>query len=74
MARSSKKRGSRGGSVSKARKEKKAAPAAEVEVVEEGKGMGMEDGMVIVTTVVLITTILMVDYHMASYFQDGMFF
>ncbi len=74
MARSSKKRGSRGGSGSKARKEKKAAPAAEVEVVEEGKGMGMEDGMVIVTTVVLIATCLMVDYHMASYFQDGQFF
>ncbi|HJM58823.1 MAG TPA: hypothetical protein QF446_16030 [Planctomycetota bacterium] len=74
MARSSKKRGSRGGSGSKARKEKKAAPAAEVEVVEEGKGMGMEDGMVIVTTVVLIATCLMVDYHMASYFQDGKFF
>ncbi|MDP6740979.1 MAG: hypothetical protein QF404_13300, partial [Planctomycetota bacterium] len=60
MARSSKKRGSRGSS--KARKEKKAAPAAEVEVVEEGKGMGMEDGMVIVTTVILIATCLMVDY------------
>lgn len=74
MARSSKKRGSRGGSGSKGRKEKKAAPAAEVEVVEEGKGMGMEDGMVIVTTVILIATILMVDYHMASYFQDGTFF
>ena len=72
MARSSKKRGSRGDS--KGRKEKKAAPAAEVEVVEEGKGMGMEDGMVIVTTVVLIATILMVDYHMSSYFQKGTFF
>jgi hypothetical protein len=74
MARSSKKRGSRGGSGSKGRKERKAAPAAEVEVVEEGKGMGMEDGMVIVTTVILIATILMVDYHMTSYFEDGMFF
>ncbi|MDP6384567.1 MAG: hypothetical protein QGI93_00075 [Planctomycetota bacterium] len=72
MARSSKKRGSRGSS--KARKEKKAAPAAEVEVVEEGKGMGMEDGMVIVTTVILIATCLMVDYHLASYFEDGTFF
>ena len=72
MARSSKKRGSRGSS--KARKEKKAAPAAEVEVVEEGKGMGMEDGMVIVTTVILIATCLMVDYHLASYFEKGTFF
>jgi hypothetical protein len=45
-----------------------------VEIVEEGKGMGMEDGIVIVTTVILITTILMVDYHLASYFQAGTFF
>ena len=34
----------------------------------------VEDGMVIVTTVILIATILMVDYHMTSYFEDGMFF
>jgi hypothetical protein len=74
MARASKKRGSRGSSGPRSRKGKEAAPAVEVEVVEEGKGMGMEDGIVIVTTVILITTILMVDYHLASYFQAGTFF
>ncbi len=73
MARASKKKASRGKSAPKASSRKK-AEVAEVEVVEEEKGLGLEDGMVIMTTLALVAAILMVDYQLADQFGKGTFF
>ena len=62
----------RGGSKREAKSEKSAAPAvAEVEVVEEGKGMGIDDGMVIMTTVLLIAAFFLVDYVLGTDYAKG---
>lgn len=78
MARSQRKAaGSRGAgarSSTKSKSKKKAPVAAEVEVVEEEGGMGIDDGIAITTTVILLAAILMVDYLMASYFGTGTLF
>jgi non-canonical (house-cleaning) NTP pyrophosphatase len=59
-----------------ARQTKSKTPAramAEVEVVEESGGMGLEGGVAIATTVLLLVAILFVDKHLGSY-GSGMFF
>ncbi|MBK8178262.1 MAG: hypothetical protein IPK67_05080 [Planctomycetes bacterium] len=50
------------------------APAAEVEVVEEKKGMSWEDGVAVITTVVILVAVLCVDYDLGHKFGAGMFF
>jgi hypothetical protein len=74
MARSrSKKKG--GKSASKSRKSKKAEVSAdEVEVVEESKILGIDDGMVIVTTLVLIAAFVFTDYLLGVDYAKGWFF
>jgi hypothetical protein len=52
----------------------KKAPAAEVEVVEEKRGMGWEDGVAVITTIVIVVAILCVDYDLGHKFGAGMFF
>jgi hypothetical protein len=37
-------------------------------------GLSMIDGFAIVTTILLIGAILLVDYHLGSAFNEGMFF
>ena len=77
MARSSRARSGGGarGSQGKATSRKSApAPVAEVEVVEEKKGMGIDDGIPILTAVVLLTAFLLVDYLRGSHYDAGMFF
>ena len=54
-------------------KSRKAAAAVEVEVVEEEGGLGMEDGMLIVTSLVLLVAFFFVDYGRGAY-SEGMFF
>jgi hypothetical protein len=51
-----------------------AVPVAEVEVVEEGKGMGIDDGVVIVTTVLLIASFFLVDYVLGNDYAKGFLF
>jgi len=47
---------------------------AAVEVVEEKKGMGIDDGIPILTAVVLLTAFLFVDYLRGTQYGEGMFF
>ena len=44
------------------------------EVVEEEGGMGIDDGIAILTTVVLIAAILLVDYWQTLFADGGTFF
>ena len=76
MARSQRKAGGagKGRSSSKSTSRKKAPVAAEVEVVEEAKGLGIDDGIVLTTTVVLLGACLMVDYLASKYYEAGTFF
>jgi len=74
MARSQRKAGGSRGRSSTKSKSKKAPVAAEVEVLEEEGGLGIDDGIVITTTVVLLAAILMVDYLAAAYFGTGQLF
>jgi len=79
MARSRKKasssRRSGGQRSTKATSRKQAAPAeAEVEVVEESKGLGMEDGIAIVTAVMLLAAFLLTDHYRGTRYGEGMLF
>ncbi|MAE27654.1 MAG: hypothetical protein QF724_01940 [Planctomycetota bacterium] len=55
-------------------KSTRSKPAAEVEVVEEGGGMGIDDGIAIITTIVLLVAVLLVDYELGTNYGEGMFF
>ena len=80
MARSSRARGGAGGgrrAQSKAKSRKAApaaAPVADVEIVEEKKGMGIDDGLPIMTAVILVTAFLLVDYMRGTLHGEGLFF
>ena len=56
---------------------KKAAPApvaAEVEVVEEGKGLTIDDGIVLMTTVILVIAFFLTDYILGTNYGKGIVF
>ena len=78
MARSRKKAAparSGGARGNKATSRKKAAPAAaEVEVVEESKGLGIDDGIAIITGILILGAFLMTDHFRGTKYGDGMFF
>lgn len=78
MARSRKKAApdrSSAGRGAKATSRKKAAPAAvEVEVVEESRGLGIDDGIAILTGVLLLGAFLMTDHFRGVKYGDGMLF
>lgn len=84
MARSRKKASSRsgGGRSTKATSRKgagssrkAAAPAdAEVEVVEESKGLGIDDGIAIVTGLLLLAAFLFTDHYRGTRYGDGLLF
>jgi len=59
---------------SSARSRKSAAPVAEVEVVEESGGLTIDDGIPIITTVLLVAAILFVDYALGTQYGAGKFF
>jgi len=70
---------SRGGASSsrpsKAKSRKSAAPAAaEVEVVEEAGGLTIDDGIPILTTILLLVAFVLVDYVLGTDYGAGMFF
>lgn len=58
----------------RAKSRKAAAPAAEVEVVEESAGMTIDDGIPIITTLLLIVAIFMTDYVLGTHYGEGLFF
>lgn len=72
-------RKARGGRVAKAaagrqtRSKKVAVPVAEVEVVEERGGLGIDTGIAIITGILLLAAILFADAHLGRY-DAGMFF
>jgi hypothetical protein len=76
MARSRKKAApdrSSAGRGAKATSRKKAAPAAvEVEVVEESKGLGIDDGIAIVTGILILAAFLMTDRYRGIKYGEGM--
>ena len=75
MARA-KQKGRRSGGAPAA-KQAKAAPAPvvdEIEIVEEEGGMGVDDGIVIITTIMLLVGFLMLDYHRGKHYGEGMMF
>jgi hypothetical protein len=74
MARSRSKKKS-GKPAKKSRKSKKADVSVdEVEVVEESKSLGIDDGMVIVTTLILIAAFVFTDYLLGVDYAKGWFF
>lgn len=52
---------------------RKARPSAEVEVVEEEAGYGFEEGIIFITTVVLVVAFVLVDKARGVY-GEGLFF
>lgn len=79
MARTSTKRGAaaspRGKRESRATSKKVAAvPVAEVEVVEEEKGLGVDDGVILMTTVLLVVAFFLADYLLGTDYGKGLFF
>ncbi len=64
---------SSGGSRSTTRSTSRKTRTAEVEVVEEDEGFGFEEGIIFITTVVLVITFLLIDKSRGAY-GEGMFF
>jgi hypothetical protein len=52
------------------------APVAvdEVEVVEEEAGLGIDEGVIIVSTLCFLAAILVTDYALGTYYNGGWFF
>jgi len=77
MARS-RSRSRRGSKPSKSRRSKKAEKAEEtieeVEVVEESRSLGLDDGMVIMTTLLILAAFFLTDYLLGIDYAKGMFF
>lgn len=67
--------GSRRGSSKTAAPARKAeAVIDDIEVVEEEGGLGIDDGIVFMTTLLLLVGFLMVDYNRGKTYGEGMFF
>ena len=52
----------------------RAAAVATVEIVEEEPGLGIDDGIIMMTTIVLLAAFLMLDYHRGKHYGEGMLF
>lgn len=65
----------RGGGAPKQRStsRKAAAATASVEVVEEEKGMGLDEGIVLATTLALVAAIVLVEIGLQKFFDAGAF-
>ena len=73
MAKRGSSRGGRRSSSRQTSSKATAAKPAEVEVVEESGGMGLDAGIAILTTMVLLVAFLFVDALRGAY-GEGMFF
>lgn len=77
MARRSSRKSSAGSKsrATRSQSRKSSAPAvAEVEVVEEDRGLGLDDGLMILTAVLLLAGCLLLDYARASHYGEGLIF
>jgi hypothetical protein len=72
-ARGAKKPDRGAGRQAKSRKKAAPAPAAAVEVVEEGGGSTFDDAICIVTALLIVTAILFADAFLGTY-EKGVFF
>lgn len=50
------------------------APVVEVEVVEEERGLGIDEGLIILTTLCFLAAILVTDYALGTHYGEGLFF
>jgi hypothetical protein len=62
-----------GGSNARAASSRKSA-GAEVEVVEEAGGLTIDDGIPIITAILMIAALLVVDYALGTQYGEGFFF
>lgn len=74
MARSKGRSGGGGGRSSSSRRSAPAEAPAEVEIVEEEGGMGIDDGIVILTTLALLAALVFLDYARGQFYGEGMLF
>jgi hypothetical protein len=76
MARSRSRSAGKGGDAraSRSSKSKKPAAVAEVEVVEESAGLTIDDGIPMITTLLLVAAILVTDYVLGTHYGEGLFF
>ena len=60
----------------KAKEPKKAKEKATagVEIVEEGKGLNIDDGVVIATTLIFIAALVMIDRELGLHYGTGLLF
>ena len=65
---------SRGKASSRSQSRKSTAGAADIEIVEEEQGLGIEDGIVLMTAIILVAAIIMVDMNLGQNLGAGMFF
>ena len=66
---------SRGATRSQSRKAPApAAAVAEVEVVEEEGGLGLEDGIIVATTLALVVAIVLIESHLVGVYGAGVIF
>ena len=49
-------------------------PTAEVEVVEEEGGMGLEEGIIVLTTLALVAAIALIESHLVGVYESGVLF
>jgi len=75
MARS-RSRSKRGSKPAKSRRSKKKVEESveEVEVVEESKSLGIDDGIVLITTILLIAAFVLTDYLLGIDYEQGLMF
>jgi len=74
MARS-RSRSKRGSKPAKGRRSTKTEEVVEeVEIVEEGRRLGIDDGMVIITFILIVTAFFLTDYLLGVDYGQGMFF
>lgn len=52
----------------------KAKATAGVEIVEEGKGMNIDDGVVIATTLIFLAALVMIDRELGLHYGAGLLF
>jgi hypothetical protein len=58
----------------RSKKSKKKPAVAEIEVVEEEKGLGVNDGIAIGTTLLFLAAVLLTDYTLGTEYGEGLFF
>jgi hypothetical protein len=57
-----------------ARSRKAPEAEAEIEVVEEEAGLGIDEGIIIVSTLCILAAIVITDYALGTYYGGGWFF